>query len=112
MDLNEHTISGRLSAIRAVLPEGVRLVAVSKFHPIPALQEAYEAGQRLFGENRPQEFAAKVPQMPSDVEWHFIGHLQTNKLKLVLPYAAMVQSVDSVQGYTRAKNSDPYSDRR
>lgn len=96
MDLNEHTISGRLSAIRAVLPEGVRLVAVSKFHPIPALQEAYEAGQRLFGENRPQEFAAKVPQMPSDVEWHFIGHLQTNKLKLVLPYAAMVQSVDSV----------------
>ena len=96
MDLNEHTISGRLSAIRAVLPEGVRLVAVSKFHPIPALQEAYEAGQRLFGENRPQEFAAKVPQMPSDVEWHFIGHLQTNKLKLVLPYAAMVQSVDSI----------------
>lgn len=96
MDLNEHTISGRLSAIRAVLPEGVRLVAVSKFHPIPVLQEAYEAGQRLFGENRPQEFAAKVPQMPSDVEWHFIGHLQTNKLKLVLPYAAMVQSVDSI----------------
>jgi pyridoxal phosphate enzyme (YggS family) len=96
MDLNEHTISGRLSAIRTVLPEGVRLVAVSKFHAIPALQEAYEAGQRLFGENRPQEFAAKVPQMPSDVEWHFIGHLQTNKLKLVLPYAAMVQSVDSI----------------
>ena len=96
MDLNEHTISGRLSAIRAVLPEGVRLVAVSKFHPIPALQEAYAAGQRLFGENRPQEFAAKVPQMPSDVEWHFIGHLQTNKLKLVLPYASLIQSVDSI----------------
>ena len=65
MDLNEHTISGRLSAIRAVLPEGVRLVAVSKFHPIPALQEAYEAGQRLFGENRPQEFAAKVEAIES-----------------------------------------------
>ena len=58
--------------------------------------EAYAAGQRLFGENRPQELAAKVPQMPSDVEWHFIGHLQTNKLKLVLPYVSMVESVDSM----------------
>jgi pyridoxal phosphate enzyme (YggS family) len=57
--------------------------------------EAYDAGQRLFGENRPQELAQKVPQMPSDVEWHFIGHLQTNKLKLVLPYVSLVQSVDS-----------------
>ena len=94
--MNEHSISGRLSAIQADLLEGVRLVAVSKFHPIPALLEAYDAGQRLFGENRPQEFAAKVPQMPADVEWHFIGHLQTNKLKLVLPYASLVQSVDSI----------------
>ena len=57
--------------------------------------EAYEAGQRVFGENRPQELAAKVPEMPSDVQWHFIGHLQTNKLKLVLPYVSLVQSVDS-----------------
>ncbi len=57
--------------------------------------EAYEAGQRVFGENRPQELAAKVPQMPADVQWHFIGHLQTNKLKLVLPYVSLVQSVDS-----------------
>ena len=70
-------------------------MAVSKFHPVERLMEAYDAGQRLFGENRPQELAAKVPQMPSDVEWHFIGHLQTNKLKLVLPYVSMVQSVDS-----------------
>lgn len=57
--------------------------------------EAYRAGQRCFGENRPQEFAMKVPEMPSDIEWHFIGHLQTNKLKLVLPYAYLVESVDS-----------------
>ena len=71
-------------------------MAVSKFHPVSALLEAYEAGQRIFGENRPQELAAKVPQMPADVRWHFIGHLQTNKLKLVLPYADLVQSVDSV----------------
>jgi pyridoxal phosphate enzyme (YggS family) len=73
----------------------MKLVAVSKFHPVERLMEAYRAGQRIFGENRPQELAAKVPQMPSDVEWHFIGHLQTNKLKLVLPYVTLVQSVDS-----------------
>ena len=70
-------------------------MAVSKFHPVERLMEAYEAGQRVFGENRPQELAAKVPQMPADVQWHFIGHLQTNKLKLVLPYVTLVQSVDS-----------------
>lgn len=86
------------------LPSEVKLVAVSKFHPIEAIQEAYGAGQRRFGENRPQEFAAKVPEMSSwlaeegrePVEWHFIGHLQTNKLKYVLPYASLVQSVDSL----------------
>lgn len=89
-------IRERLSEIKAALPAGVQLVAVSKFHPVEALMEAYDAGQRIFGENRPQEFAAKVPQMPSDVQWHFIGHLQTNKLKLVLPYASLVQSVDSL----------------
>ena len=88
-------ISENLHSILTKLPSGVKLVAVSKFHPVERLMEAYEAGQRLFGENRPQELAAKAPQMPSDVEWHFIGHLQTNKLKLVLPYVTMVQSVDS-----------------
>ena len=77
------------------LPQGVKLVAVSKFHPVERLMEAYDAGQRIFGENRPQELAAKVPQMPQDVQWHFIGHLQTNKLKMVLPYVDLVQSVDS-----------------
>ena len=78
------------------LPSGVRLVAVSKFHPVERLMEAYNAGQRIFGENRPQELAVKVPQMPADVQWHFIGHLQTNKLKLVLPYVSLIQSVDSL----------------
>ena len=90
-------IRENLSHICSKLPSGVCLVAVSKFHPVESLREAYDAGQRVFGENRPQEFAAKVPQMPSDVVWHFIGHLQTNKLKMVLPYAAMVESVDSVR---------------
>ena len=78
------------------LPSGVTLVAVSKFHPVERLMEAYDAGQRIFGENRPQELAAKVPLMPADVQWHFIGHLQTNKLKLVLPHVSLVQSVDSL----------------
>ena len=88
-------VSDNLKALCEKLPSGVKLVAVSKFHPVSRLMEAYDAGQRRFGENRPQELAQKVPQMPSDVEWHFIGHLQTNKLKLVLPYVSMVQSVDS-----------------
>ena len=88
-------IKDNLNTLYNALPSGVKLVAVSKFHPVERLMEAYEAGQRIFGENRPQELAAKVPQMPSDVQWHFIGHLQTNKLKLVLPYVSLVQSVDS-----------------
>ncbi len=88
--------------ILSELPPEVKLVAVSKFHPIEAIMEAFRAGQRRFGENRPQEFARKVEQMEQagvprgEVEWHFIGHLQTNKLKLVLPCADMVQSVDSM----------------
>ena len=89
-------IEKNLQMIREELPPEVSLVAVSKFHPVERLREAYDAGQRIFAESRPQELAAKVPQMPSDVQWHFIGHLQTNKLKLVLPYVSLVQSVDSL----------------
>ena len=90
-------IQENIIAIRQELPPEVKLVAVSKFHPVEAIREAYEAGQRCFGENRPQEFAAKVEALRGlDLEWHFIGHLQTNKLKLVLPYADLVQSVDSL----------------
>ena len=88
-------IEENLNNIKKELPSGVKLVAVSKFHPFPDILTAYQAGQRCFGENRPQEFAAKALQLPQDIEWHFIGHLQTNKLKLVLPYVSMVQSVDS-----------------
>ncbi len=90
------SISSKISELNNELPQDVRLVAVSKFHPVEAIMQAYDAGQRLFGESRPQEFAAKVHALPSDIQWHFIGHLQTNKLKLVLPYATMIQSVDSV----------------
>lgn len=91
-----NSIAEKIISVNNSLPQGVRLVAVSKFHPVEQLQEAYDAGQRLFGENRPQELAAKAPQMPDDVQWHFIGHLQTNKLKMVLPYATLVQSIDSL----------------
>ena len=89
-------IQENLNNILEQLPSGVQLVAVSKFHPVERLLEAYQAGQRIFAESRPQEFAAKVPLLPADVQWHFIGHLQTNKLNLVLPYASLVQSVDSM----------------
>lgn len=88
------------SAIRKLsgeLPSNVKLVAVSKFHPAEAVMEAYRAGQRVFGESRPQELAAKAAVLPKDILWHFIGHLQTNKVKMVLPVAAMVESVDSVR---------------
>lgn len=88
-------IASNLASVKSQLPSAVQLVAVSKFHPVERLMEAYQAGQRVFAESRPQELAAKVPQMPSDVQWHFIGHLQTNKLKLVLPSVSLVQSVDS-----------------
>ena len=89
-------VEDNLSRIYGELPPGVKLVAVSKFHPSSVILSAYQAGQRCFGENRPQEFAAKAIELPDDIEWHFIGHLQTNKLKLVLPYASMVESVDSL----------------
>ena len=88
-------VEDNLKTILSGLPPGVKLVAVSKFHPVEAIMAAYNAGQRRFGENRPQEFAAKAAVLPDDIEWHFIGHLQTNKLKLVLPYASIVESIDS-----------------
>lgn len=95
-------IAERINEIKEQLPSGVKLVAVSKYHPVEALMEAYDAGQRAFGENRPQELKAKVEAMGpmlegrDPIEWHFLGHLQTNKLKMVLPYADMVQSVDTL----------------
>ena len=77
------------------LPKGVGLVAVSKFHPVELLREAYDAGQRIFGESRAQELLQKVGRMPGDVKWHFIGHLQTNKVRAIVPYVAMIHSIDS-----------------
>ncbi|MEG1484815.1 MAG: YggS family pyridoxal phosphate-dependent enzyme [Bacteroidales bacterium] len=88
-------IKEEIDLINNELPSTVKLVAVSKFNPVGAIQQAYDAGQRIFGENRPQELAEKVQLLPNDIQWHFLGHLQTNKLKLVLPYVSLVQSVDS-----------------
>ena len=89
------TIAQNLQRVKADLPDGVTLVAISKFHPIEALREAYDAGQRIFGESHVQELQLKVAEMPSDVEWHFIGHLQTNKVKYIAPYVAMIHAVDT-----------------
>lgn len=88
-------ISSNIENINKELPQGVRLVAVSKFHPVEKLLEAYAAGQRRFGESRVQELAAKLPEMPSDVEWHFIGHLQTNKVRQLIGKTALIESIDS-----------------
>ena len=88
-------IQEEIKRIQAELPESVRLVAVSKFHPVEALQEAYDAGQRVFGESKVQEMTQKYEVLPKDIEWHFIGHLQTNKIKYMAPYVALIHGVDS-----------------
>ena len=88
-------IKQRLEKIWATLPSGVSLVAVSKFHPAERVMEAYEAGQRIFGESRPQEMAAKAAELPKDIVWTMIGHLQTNKVKMIAPFVSLIASVDS-----------------
>ena len=89
------SVKSQLERVRVTLPEGVTLVAVSKTHPVEAIAEAYEAGQRIFGESRPQELRAKYEALPRDIEWHMIGHLQTNKVKYIAPFVTLIHSVDS-----------------
>ena len=91
-------IARNLQWIRVNLPETVALVAVSKFHPVQAISAAYDAGQRAFGESRVQELSAKVPVLPADIKWHFIGHLQTNKVRQLLGlHPHLIESVDSLR---------------
>ena len=90
-------ISARIKALHASLPQGVELVAVSKVHPVESLKEAYEAGQRIFGESRVQELVVKHEALPKDIEWQMIGHLQTNKVRQIVPFVSLIQSVDSVR---------------
>ncbi|WP_308746593.1 YggS family pyridoxal phosphate-dependent enzyme [uncultured Bacteroides sp.] len=89
------SIADNLKQVLAELPQGVRLVAVSKFHPNEAIEEAYRAGQRIFGESKVQEMTAKYESLPKDIEWHFIGHLQSNKIKYMIPYVAMIHGIDT-----------------
>lgn len=89
------SIQYEIQRINASLPEGVSLVAVSKFHPEEAIKQAYEAGQRVFGESHVQEMQRKHERLPEDIEWHFIGHLQTNKVKYIAPYVSLIHAVDT-----------------
>lgn len=89
------SIRSEIERLRKELPEGVKLLAVSKFHPVEALREAYDAGQRAFGESRPQELKQKAEVLPRDIEWHMIGHLQTNKVKYIVPFVTLIESLDS-----------------
>ena len=91
-DVKEH-----LHQVLNQLPQGVRLVAISKYHPNEYIEAAYEEGQRVFGESHEQELRLKQETLPKDIEWHFIGHLQTNKVKYIAPYVTMIESVDSLK---------------
>lgn len=88
-------VAENLHKILDKLPAGVRLVAVSKFHPKEYIEQAYNEGQRIFGESHEQELAKKASSLPKDIEWHFIGHLQTNKVKYIASYISMIEAVDS-----------------
>ena len=92
-----YDVANKLHEVLGNLPDGVRLVAISKFHPNEYIETAYAEGQRIFGESHEQELAKKVEALPKDIEWHFIGHLQTNKVKYIAPYIAMIEAVDSMK---------------
>ena len=89
------SIAEQITRLQKELPEGVKLLAISKYQPIEAIQEAYDAGQRMFGENHIQEMAAKAAVLPKDIQWHFTGHVQTNKIKYMAPFVSLVHAVDS-----------------
>lgn len=92
-----YDVKGNLHQVLDTLPQGTRLVAISKYHPNDYIMAAYEEGQRVFGESHEQELRLKHEQLPKDIEWHFIGHLQTNKVKYIAPYVSMVEAVDSLK---------------
>ena len=92
-----YDVANNLHKVLGTLPDGVKLVAISKFHPNEYIEAAYQEGQRLFGESQVQELSHKVDTLPKDIEWHFIGHLQTNKVKYIAPYISMIEAVDSLK---------------
>ena len=93
----EYDVKGNLRQVLSNLPQGVRLVAISKYHPNEYIEAAYEEGQRIFGESHEQELRGKHETLPKDIQWHFIGHLQTNKVKYIAPYVSMIEAVDSLK---------------
>jgi pyridoxal phosphate enzyme (YggS family) len=93
----DYDVKTNLHSVLNDLPQGVRLVAISKYHPNEYIEAAYQEGQRIFGESHEQELRAKSQSLPSDIEWHFIGHLQTNKVKYIAPYISMIEAVDSLK---------------
>ena len=92
-----YDVKGNLQKVSERLPQGVRLVAISKYHPAEYIEAAYEEGQRIFGESHEQELKVKHQSLPKDIVWHFIGHLQTNKVKYIAPYIDMAEAVDSLR---------------
>ena len=92
-----YEVKQKLREVMSHLPDGVRLVAISKYHPASYIMAAYEEGQRVFGESHEQEIREKHAALPKDIEWHFIGHLQTNKVKYIVPYISMIEAVDSLK---------------
>ena len=92
-----YDVAKNLHEVLRDLPDGVKLVAISKFHPNEYIEVAYNEGQRIFGESQEQELSRKVDTLPKDIEWHFIGHLQTNKVKYIAPYISMIEAVDSLK---------------
>lgn len=92
-----YPVKENLKKTKETLAEGVKLVAVSKFHPKEYIEEAYAVGQRIFGESREQELRTKHTELPEDIRWHFIGHLQTNKVKAIVPYVSMIETIDSLR---------------
>ena len=93
--MKDNRIGEKIKAVCATLPQGVTLIAVSKYHPAEAVQAAYDAGQRDFGESKAQDLSAKFATLPKDIKWHFIGHLQTNKVKYIAPFVHLIHSIDS-----------------
>ena len=93
--MKDNPIGEKIKALHATLPQGVTLIAVSKYHPAEAVQAAYDAGQRDFGESKAQDLTVKQDALPKDINWHFIGHLQTNKVKYIAPFVHLIHSIDS-----------------
>ena len=110
--MKHNHIGERITALHATLPQGVTLIAVSKYHPAEAIQAAYDAGQRDFGESKAQDLTTKHEALPKDINWHFIGHLQTNKVKYIAPFVHLIHSIDSYKLLCEVNRQGAKAERR